>query len=603
MTSQIGMTLSVPFVIYRLVFLLLFSAWSATLWASSDSVDSLHAKHSPLYQHPSQYLARHAADPVAWQDYSPAVLATAKQQQKLIFLSSGYFACHWCHVMQAESFQDAAIADWLNTHFVSIKLDRELHVDLDSRLLDFVKQTRGFAGWPLNVVLTPEGFPLFGFVYLTPEDFQAQLQAVLTEWRHNQSQLALAARQYQVSEVSVEVTESVSLAQALQAFSAQAQEKADTLSGGFGSISKFPQPLHLQLLLALEAQQPDAERREFLETTLDAMAQLGLRDHIGGGFYRYVIDPDWHTPHFEKMLYDNALLINVYLQAAAVLQRDDYRQIAEDSADFLWRAMRSRQHLFLSALSALDDQDREGGVYLWTAEELTTLLSAAEINFLKQHWDWQAQEAFLPRWSDWQPQQPQWQSIRRTLLNERQTQRKLPKDHKAIAAWNGLALSALTEMAKHNPQWIVKIDVLYQLMRQAFLTESAEVNRAISEQGEAFGAASWRDYAYLAKAFWDYGQFRKHHIALAESKQLVDSALKRYLQGAVWQAQPLGKSQRLWQDDVLPSPASLLLELAIAQDLLTPAQQQRLLKISPTDLENAWDYPSYWLFQLTQSQP
>ena len=264
-----------------------------------------------LAGHPSPYLAMHGKDPVHWQDWGPEVLRLAQAENKLVFISSGYFACHWCHVMQRESYHDPAIAELLNRHFIAVKLDRELHPALDAHLIAFVERTQGNAGWPLNVFLTPAGNPLVGLTYAPPAKFRELLQRLAETWTKEAAALKDVARRAAAELGAQAASPAVSpdLGALRIQLSAQALQLGDELQGGFGRQSRFPMIPQLLALLELLEIQPDARLRSLLQLTLDQMAGQGLRDHLGGGFFRYTVDPGWQIPHYEKMLYTNAMMV------------------------------------------------------------------------------------------------------------------------------------------------------------------------------------------------------------------------------------------------------------------------------------------------------
>ncbi|MCB1738621.1 MAG: thioredoxin domain-containing protein, partial [Gammaproteobacteria bacterium] len=261
-----------------------------------------------LRDHSSPYLKLHGEDPVAWQDWGRAAFDTAQADGRLILVSVGYFACHWCHVMQRESYRNADIAARLNADFVAIKVDRERHPGIDARLIDFAERTVGRAGWPLNVFLTPDGYPLVAALYEPPARFAALLDRLAARWHSDPQGLRkLAVDAYREMESTASkqnVVPPIDTASARAALFRTALEYADTISGGFGQQAKFPMvPVLDALLNGCEQGDAPEDVCTFLITTLDHMAALGMHDHLHGGFFRYTVDPDWRTPHFEKMLY------------------------------------------------------------------------------------------------------------------------------------------------------------------------------------------------------------------------------------------------------------------------------------------------------------
>ncbi|MGB0750871.1 MAG: thioredoxin domain-containing protein, partial [Gammaproteobacteria bacterium] len=309
-----------------------------------------------LKGHPSPYLAAHANDEVNWQTWSRHAFEQAKQHKSLLLVSVGYFACHWCHVMQRESFKSGPAAALINEMSIPIKVDRELRPELDAHLMAFSERTTGAAGWPLQVLLTPDGYPLFAFGYQPQADLVRLLTAARKQWAEDQNTLREVARHAHL-ELTKSLTGGAAFAltqgNALGAYNAllaQIMEVADPLAGGFGQQSKFPSTPQLDALVYAESVASDPERRMFLLMTLHQMAALGLRDQIGGGFFRYVTDPNWTTPHFEKMLYDNAqlmtLLTDVFLATGTPL----YATRIRETADWLFREMMAEGDAFAASL-------------------------------------------------------------------------------------------------------------------------------------------------------------------------------------------------------------------------------------------------------------
>ncbi|MEN8130606.1 MAG: DUF255 domain-containing protein, partial [Pseudomonadota bacterium] len=344
-----------------------------------------------LKGHASPYLALHGEDPVHWQTWGPQTIASARKSNKLMFVSSGYFSCHWCHVMQRESYKNKAIAQILNERFIPIKIDRELEPVLDEWLMAFIQETRGHGGWPLNVFLTPQGHPLVGVLYLPPEQFKDYLLKLDHIWNQDRQGLTETAanaawvmnKRQQVAQGLIPDIQPFELEQQLNS---QALKIADEMAGGFGQQTKFPLSPQLSALLTLYAKQSSQQMGDFLSLTLQQMADNGLYDRLGGGFYRYTVDPYWRIPHFEKMLYDNAQLVAVYFRAAEIFSRPEFENTAFFTLDFLLREMSTDEGGFVASLSAVDEQDREGAYYLWDRETLHEILSDQEYDIAIMAW-------------------------------------------------------------------------------------------------------------------------------------------------------------------------------------------------------------------------
>jgi uncharacterized protein YyaL (SSP411 family) len=429
----------------------------------------LHANE--LSGNPSPYLALHENDPVDWRAWTKAALDKAQQEDKLILVSVGYFACHWCHVMQRESFSNENIAKVLNQNFVSIKVDRELNPVLDERLMDFIQATRGRGGWPLNVFLTPDGYPLTAMTYVPADSFGELLEGLHTRWKKEREQLHKAAREVDQTlseehEKAEQLDVSASVGSLGDSFVAQALQFSDDMLGGFGNQTKFPMAPQLLALLEINNKKEHVSVGKFLQLTLDKMADGGLYDQVGDGFYRYTIDPQWETPHFEKMLYTNAMLSILYLRAGEYFKNAHYKTIGLRTIRFMLNSMATKEGAFIASLSAVDNKNIEGGYYLWRQEELNKLLSKKELRFVNAVWDMQRKptlEAGILPWVIFSREQQKvffklsdkaldkrLNDIRKKLKSTREATRVIPQDDKRLAGWNGLALAALAEGLKYD---------------------------------------------------------------------------------------------------------------------------------------------------------
>lgn len=320
-----------------------------------------------LANNASPYLAMHGGDPVHWQEWNEQTVATARKENKLLFVSIGYFACHWCHVMQRESYQNPGIAAKLNSNFIPVKVDRELNPALDTRLIEFVERTRGYSGWPLNVFITPEGYPLLGIVYLPPNDFSSLITELATIWQQDSQQLIAEAKAASEELQTTPLDKTITIQEGLVSkvhgkLKNVTLTRADSFAGGFGNQSKFPSVPQLSAMLDSYKSNHDKQLAGFLRLTLNNMASLGLNDIIAGGFYRYTVDPQWRVPHFEKMLYDNALLASLYLQAGVAFDEPRYLDTARKTLDFMISELLSEQGGLYASLSAIDSKNVEGGV-------------------------------------------------------------------------------------------------------------------------------------------------------------------------------------------------------------------------------------------------
>ena len=446
------------------------------------------------------YLLQHANNPVDWYPWGDEALARAREEDKPILLSVGYAACHWCHVMEHESFEDAATAALMNEHFVSVKVDREERPDIDSVYMDAVVSLTGHGGWPMTVFLTPAGAPFFGGTYYPPEprhglpSFPQLLQAIADAWRERRSDIerdagAITEQLRRTAEPSREPLTSSLLTDAVRGL----RQQFDPEWGGFGPAPKFPPASVLEFLL----------RRGELELatkTLDAMAAGGMYDLVGGGFHRYSVDRQWLVPHFEKMLYDNALLVPVYLHGWLVTGNDRYREVATETLDYMLRELALDEGGFASAEDA-DTDGVEGLTYTWTEDDNVPhdLLHPFE------HGRLIIRGALDPE-------------LRARLFEERERRRKPLRDDKAIASWNGLALAALAEAGRRleRDDYLDAARSLGEFLLGPLSTAEGRLYRSW-RAGQAKHAGVLEDYADVANGLYEL------HIATGELRWLEES--------------------------------------------------------------------------------
>ena len=330
----------------------------------------------------SPYLLQHKDNPVDWYPWGPEALGRARAEDKPVFLSIGYSTCHWCHVMEHESFENPAVAEALNRSFVSIKVDREERPDVDDIYMAAVQTMTGSGGWPLSLFLTPEGKPFYGGTYYPPDDrwgrpgFLSLLAAISRAWTERRDELESSAKDLLAHLEASARGPTAGKAPGIEALDgavADCSRTFDRVHGGFGSAPKFPPSMKLELLLRRFSKTKDAAIRDMVDLTLTRMAEGGMYDQIGGGFHRYSVDERWLVPHFEKMLYDNALLAKVYVFASRELANPAHERIARETLDFLLREMTPPEGGFFAAQDA-DSEGEEGTFYVWTPTELTAVL-------------------------------------------------------------------------------------------------------------------------------------------------------------------------------------------------------------------------------------
>jgi len=405
----------------------------------------------------SPYLLQHADNPVDWYPWGEAAFEKARAEDRPVLLSIGYSACHWCHVMEHESFENDEIAALMNERFVSIKVDREERPDVDSIYMDAVVAMTGQGGWPMTVFLTPDGEPFWGGTYFPPAPrmgmpaFPDVLRAVSDTYANRRGdvtrqaeQLVEAIRSSSRSPASHEPLTTALLTDAVVGIA----RSFDPVNGGFGGAPKFPYASVIDFLLRMHVRSQSVHALEVATKTLDKMAAGGIYDQLGGGFHRYAVDAIWLVPHFEKMLYDNALLASTYLHAWLVTGQIRYRGVVEETLDYLLREMRLPEGGFASAQDA-DTDGEEGLTYVWTLDELHDILAPNEVDLVVDRFGVTARGNFeganvLVIAAEVAEEQAL-DAARQKLLEARSRRPQPARDDKALAAWNGLLLSALAE--------------------------------------------------------------------------------------------------------------------------------------------------------------
>ena len=423
-----------------------------------------------LIDQSSPYLLQHAHNPVNWYAWGEEALNAARAQDKAILLSVGYAACHWCHVMEQQSFENEEVAQLMNENFVNIKVDREERPDLDAIYMNFVQMATGSGGWPLTVFLTPDQVPFYGGTYFPPEDsygrpgFKRVLKSVADTYRtrrgeleENREEIVQRLGQRTPGKSSEQLEEGL----LDQAFS-QVFHQFDSQHGGFGGAPKFPSTMVLGFLLRYYQRTGTEKALEMVRLSLDEMARGGIYDQLGGGFHRYTVDERWLVPHFEKMLYDNALLSRLYLEAYQVTGDSYYREIVEETLEYVGREMMDPAGGFYSSQDA-DSEGEEGKFYVWTPAQVEAVLGKDDAAIFNQYFDVTDSGNFegksilhhcraLGELSQSLGRSEEdlkgfLDQARRKLLEARQERVKPPLDDKVLTAWNGMMLTSFAEAA------------------------------------------------------------------------------------------------------------------------------------------------------------
>ena len=579
--------------------MLLCQALIATAWAQEQPFANR------LADHPSPYLALHGSDPVAWQEWNAETVARARRENKLLYVSVGYFACHWCHVMQRESYKNPEIAALLNLHFIPVKVDRELNNGLDDALQGFSERLNRIAGWPLNAFVTPEGYPVFVMLYAPPDEFRVVLQRLAQRWQADSDGIRRLARQAAPSPSlrpkSAPVT-AARTARGTRDFLASVWQEADMLHGGFGQVSKFPMAPQLALLLELAAHKPDSKLNEFLRLTLDQMASRALHDHVGGGFFRYTTDPAWETPHFEKMLYDNAQLAMLYLQAAERLRQPRYRSTAMGTLDFMLDELQDATGGLYSSTSAVDEKGREGAAYLWEPGELESLLSPETLTVARRVWQLDGARPFQYGYLPVEyllPTEREQSLLDQAYVDLRSARkaRSLPKDRKMNAGLNGLALSAFSQGQHLAPAYRQSADRIRDFLVK-HLIRGDRLMKALAK-GQVLAGAELEDYAYVVQGLLDYSDATGDANSRVLALKLTHTAWALFWSEAGWkrEAQSLLATLRpepALADGALASPSDVLIlaTLRLKDKQLTRQARQAAAWVIPGFARDPFSFPT-----------
>ncbi|WP_030666708.1 thioredoxin domain-containing protein [Streptomyces cellulosae] len=498
----------------------------------------------------SPYLLQHADNPVDWWPWSEAAFAEARKRNVPVLLSVGYSSCHWCHVMAHESFEDQETADFLNAHFVNIKVDREERPDVDAVYMEAVQAATGQGGWPMTVFLTPDAEPFYFGTYFPPAprhgmpSFRQVLQGVQQAWAERRDEVAevagkivrdLAGREISYGDSRAPGDEE--LAQALLALT----REYDPQRGGFGGAPKFPPSMVIEFLLRHHARTGAEGALQMARDTCERMARGGIYDQLGGGFARYSVDRDWIVPHFEKMLYDNALLCRVYAHLWRATGSELARRVALETADFMVRELRTAEGGFASALDADSDDGSgrhvEGAYYVWTPEQLTEVLGADDAELAAQYFRVTEEGTFEEGASVLQlPQQEgvfdadRIESVKQRLLASRAGRPAPGRDDKVVAAWNGLAIAALAETGAYfdRPDLVEAALGAADLLVRLHLDDHARLSRTSKDGHAGANAGVLEDYADVAEGFLALASVTGEGVWLDFAGFLLDHVLARF---------------------------------------------------------------------------
>jgi uncharacterized protein YyaL (SSP411 family) len=536
----------------------------------------------------SPYLLQHAENPVHWQPWGDEIWEMAQAEDKLVLISIGYASCHWCHVMEAETFENDTVAELMNERFINVKVDREERPDVDQVYMTAVQLMTGSGGWPLNVLVLPDGKPLYGGTYHSREQWMGVLKEVDSLYRQDPE----GAREY-----AGRVAQGVAQANLVeQPTSGNTMDPAlinsavglwsnswDPVWGGNTGQQKFMMPPSLNFLMDFAYLSGEQEAKDHLRNSLDRMARGGVYDQIGGGFYRYSTDARWHIPHFEKMLYDNAQLMGTYARAYKMFGNPEYRQVVEEIFSFLRREMRGESGGYFSAMDA-DSEAEEGKYYLWTSEELQTILGAeydlfAEYYQVAPQHAWENETYVLHREisdmefleghnlnpAEFAKASAAW---KKTLLSARSDRVAPQIDTKIITSWNALLVLGLADAyaAFGEQEYLAEARNLYNFLR-VNLQYEGKIAHSMS-QGVVQKDSFLEDYAFMGKAAFrlfqltgdsSYFEDAEGYLRQIRSRfEEPDTPLFRFTEETNLMA-PIYKTD----DGVIPAPNTIIAELML----------------------------------------
>ncbi len=537
----------------------------------------------------SPYLLQHADNPVDWWPWSAEALSEANRRDVPILLSVGYAACHWCHVMAHDSFEDAATAALMNENFVNIKVDREERPDIDAVYMEATTALTGQGGWPMTCLLTPDGSPFFAGTFFPRAQFQQLLGSVARAWRDDRAEVLAAGQRIVTALGEVPSLEGGSRAPGPGDLDAAAERLSggfDRENGGFGRAPKFPPSMALEFLLRHHERTRSSDALAIVDATCEAMARGGMYDQLGGGFARYSVDAAWVVPHFEKMLYDNALLLRVYMHWWRLTESTLAQRIARETVEFLLRDLRTPEGGFASALDA-DADGVEGLTYAWTPAQLVAVLGTDDGAYAAALCDVTDDGTFEHGASTLQLRRDpddagRWTGIRDRLLAARSTRPQPMRDDKVVTSWNGLAIGALAEagVLLGDDTLLAAAQACAELMLSVHRVDGRlrRTSRA-GVVGDAAGVAD--DYGNLADGLLTLHQASADPGWLTAAGELLDAALDRFADvgrgffDTAEDAERLVRRPKDPTDNATPSGQSSLANALLTYSALTGSLRHR----------------------------
>ena len=589
--------------------------------------DSASHKHTNLLiNESSPYLLQHAHNPVDWYPWGQEAFDKAKREDKPVLVSIGYSACHWCHVMEHESFMDEEVAGLMNRFFICIKVDREERPDVDHTYMDAVQLITGRGGWPLNCFTLPDGKPIFGGTYFPKDHWKQLLEKLHDLYLNDRDRVSRSAKEIMNGISSHGLSESLPVEGALDGDMiiravSRWKPKFDRRYGGNSGAPKFPMPVDLHFLLKYYLFTKDEETRNHLKLSLNKMADGGIYDQLGGGFARYSTDAEWKVPHFEKMLYDNAQLVNVYAAAYTIFQKQEYKNVVRETLEFMERELTAPEGVFYSALDA-DSEGEEGTFYVWQKKEIGAILGDNAEIFntiygITAEGNWEAGKNVLHRSMSREEVDEAFdmdsESLREVLaecrkkLFEVRGRRARPlTDDKVLTAWNALAISALVRAYRtfDDDRYLERALKAAHYFRDQCLDEEGAVTRMIRKVGNIPGFLD--DHALLSRAYIDLYQATFDEVWLHAALRITDHTLHHFFDDSqgLFLFSDAGTGSTVTNkteisDNVIPSSNSVMagilydLYLYYGKSDLRDISERMLRKVLPL-LENNIIYFANW---------
>ncbi|WP_275616058.1 thioredoxin domain-containing protein [Flagellimonas yonaguniensis] len=540
----------------KTVFFILFTIAALSCKQKSDEVTHKHT--NALIHETSPYLLQHAHNPVNWEAWYPDVLERAQKEDKLLLISIGYAACHWCHVMEKECFEDEQVAEIMNEHFINIKIDREERPDVDQIYMDAIQMISGQGGWPLNIVALPDGRPFWGATYVPKDNWIKSLEQLAELYQKDKPRVTQYASDLANGLQAINLVENdrdselYSLEQ-LDAAMHNWTQYFDTFLGGHKRAPKFMMPNNWDFLLHYATTTDKPDIMEFVDTTLTRMAYGGVYDHVGGGFSRYAVDVKWHVPHFEKMLYDNGQLTSLYAKAYAATKNELYKDVVAETIAFVKEALMDQSGGFYSSLDAdsLDENGKleEGAYYVWTKEELTRLLGDDLEMFqtyfnINSYGHWEEEnyvlirdkpdEEIAEKFNITVPELKTKINECLTILKKERNKRPKPRlDDKILTSWNGLMLKGLVDAYRY----LDNEDYLDLALKNASFIEREMIKTDGSlyrnhKEGKSNINAFLDDYATVIDAYFSLYEVTFDEKWLDLAKNLLDYSKKHFFDSA-----------------------------------------------------------------------